>query len=169
MCFSFNMCAVPLAALAPGRTQPAMPRRCAGFLDPSHGGARPCVFVPDGLGGPAQANSSKARLCVLCSLDALAQQLDSRAGKGNLVRRLRRWSWRRLGTPTYEAAFESGSLPALPPHEQHRLRQKAGEATKFRKQTSWLHKDRQRLTHFLLGKPIPGASPGMSTSSQEYW
>ena len=143
-----------------------MPRRCAGFLDPSVGGTRPCVFAPDGLGGPAQANSSKARHCVLCSLDALAQALDSRAGKGNLVRRLKRW--RRLGAPTYEAAFEFGSLLALPLHEQHRLRQKAGEATKLRRQTSWLHKDNQRLTHFLLGKPIPGASPGMSTSSQEY-
>ncbi|CAE7895608.1 unnamed protein product [Symbiodinium microadriaticum] len=148
------------------RTQLAMPRRCAGFQDPSDSGARPCLFASDGLGGPAQAKSSRSGRCVLCSVDALAQALESRVGKGNLVRRLRHW--RRLGTPTYEAAFEFGSLLALSPHEQYGLREKAGEAARFRRQASWLHKGRQRLRHFLLGKPIPGGSPGMSASSQEY-
>ena len=140
-----------------------MPKYCLGLEDPAGGESRPCIFAQDGNGGRAQTSSGK-RHCALCSLENLDQAFGSLVGKGNLQRQLKHW--RRVGSPTYEAAFALGALAALSAGEQQLLRAKAGERGKFWKQSSWLHKRRLRLRHFLLGRPIPVAN--LSPRSHRY-
>ena len=84
----------------------------------------------------------------------------------NLQRLLKQW--RRIGSPTYEAAFELGSLCALSTNNQCLLRARAGEEGHFDLSTSWLHKKKQRLEHFLMGRPIPAASPDISQGSRKF-
>ena len=133
-----------------------MPKYCRGLQDPAGGEPRPCIFAQDGTGGRAQPGSSGKKHCTLCSLESLDQALSSVIGKGNLQRQLKRW--RQAGSPTYEAAFAFGSLCVLSASEQQLLRAKAGEVPKFWRRSSWLHKRKPRLSHFLLGRPIPAAS-----------
>ncbi|CAE6914772.1 POL [Symbiodinium natans] len=140
-----------------------MPKYCAGLEDPAGGAARPCLFAQDGRGGPAQPTGTR---CVLCCVDTLQRALSSRVGKGNLQRLLKHW--RRIKSPVYQAAFDLGSLCALSTNEQCLLRTRAGEESKFELRTSWLHKKKQRLKHFVMGRPIPAASPGISEGSQKY-
>lgn len=140
-----------------------MPKYCAGFEDPAGSEARPCLFAQDGRGGPAQPTGKR---CALCCVEALQRALSSRVGKGNLQRLLKHW--RCIKSPVYQAAFELGSLCVLSLGEQHLLRAKAGEESKFEKQNSWLHKKKQRLRHFLRGKPIPAAKPRISEESRKY-
>ncbi|CAE7258064.1 POL [Symbiodinium sp. CCMP2592] len=140
-----------------------MPVYCAGFEDPAGGLARPCIFAHDGNGGRARPTGKR---CMLCCLEKLQQALSSRVAKGNLHRLLKHW--RRIGSPTYEAAFGLGSLCALSTNEHCLLRARAGEGCDFDLQTSWLHKKKQRLEHFVMGRPIPAASPDISQGSQKY-
>ena len=133
-----------------------MPKYCRGLQDPAGDEPRPCIFAQDGTGGRAQPGSSGKKHCALCSLESLDQALSSVIGKGNLQRQLKRW--RQAGSPTYEAAFAFGSLCALSASKQQLLRAKAGEVAKFWRRSSWLHKRKPRLRHFLLGRPIPAAS-----------
>ena len=140
-----------------------MPVYCAAFEDPAGGPARPCIFAADGNGGRAQPTGKR---CMLCCLETLQRVLSVRVAKGNLQRLLKQW--RRIGSPTYEAAFELGSLCALSTNNQCLLRARAGEEGHFDLSTSWLHKKKQRLEYFLMGRPIPAASPDISQGSRKF-
>lgn len=155
---SFCMCSRGFAArLKLYPTRIGMPQHCKGFFDPKAGvEPRPCLFAADGNGGPARvAKQRDGMRCAFCSPAGVDKAMKSKAGRGNLTCRLKRW--KELGSPVYEAAFIFGMVGLLSDLQQLQFRRRAGEALNFNRRTSWAHKKAARLIVLTKGKPIPAA------------
>ena len=89
LCVESSAAADSAQVAATGPIPNAMPSKCAGFEDPA-GGPQEGTFASDGHGGRAQARkTSDGGRCVFCSIPAVEHAMNSRIGKGNVIRQLK--------------------------------------------------------------------------------
>jgi len=118
---------------------------CKGFRCES-GQVLECIFHEDGDGKKASGHNQ--RRCIFCSIEAYEDAMMTPQGKGNIVRKLKRWF--QLGSPTYELVW-SYSILACESEETCAMLRKAAEVQLKTKRKRKRSKDGTGATEAMQG------------------